>query len=76
MTDTIESLSADSAPELLTVLQAAQITNVSASTLRMWINTGQVPAFRSGRVIRITRKSLQEFLAQHTAYSQNAGVKS
>ncbi len=61
-----EALSADDASELLSVAKAAQIANVSVSTMRKWIDTGPIHALRYGRVIRIPRKCLDEFMAEHT----------
>jgi excisionase family DNA binding protein len=51
------------APEpLLTVSEAARLLAVSDKTIRRWITAGRLPAVRLGRLVRISSKSLNEFI--------------
>lgn len=47
---------------LLTVDEVAERLNVSTKTVRRWIKTGELPAYRLGRQIRISEKDLRRFL--------------
>lgn len=49
----------------LSVREAAQLTGVSASTIRNWCRTGGLPALQIGHVIRISEKQLAAFLRKH-----------
>lgn len=51
------------APErLLTVSEAAGLLAVSEKTIRRWIAAGRLPAVRLGRLVRVSSKSLIEFV--------------
>lgn len=50
--------SVDSAPEWMTVRQAATFLGVHHSTIRNWCNVGGLPHSRVGRHIRIARTDL------------------
>jgi excisionase family DNA binding protein len=55
--------------ELMTVGQVAETVKVAATTVRMWIHSGKLRAFRPGvgrgpgRTFRISRADLKEFVA-------------
>jgi excisionase family DNA binding protein len=58
-----------SADEMLTVDQVAEAVKVAATTVRMWIHTGQLRAIRpgvgrggQGRTFRVSRADLEQFL--------------
>ncbi len=42
--------------------EAAEILNVSTKSVRRWIDTKELEAYRIGRNIRISDDSLREFL--------------
>lgn len=51
-------------PELLTIQQAAELLNVSVGTVRKWITSGELNAYRygaHGRIVRITRDDIHQF---------------
>lgn len=48
--------------ELLTVKETAQILRVSPITVRRYIASGQLPAQRAGRGIRVRRQDVEDFL--------------
>ncbi len=52
--------------ELLGVGDVAGELNVTRDTVRAWIMTGQLRAFRCGRVVRIRRRWLDDFVRQAT----------
>ena len=53
--------------DVYTLRQAAQRAGVSVPTLRKW----NLPFIRIGRVVRIRKESLDNFLAQHTRHTDN-----
>ena len=59
----------DSPEEMLTVEQVAETVKMAATTVRMWIHSGQLRAIRPGvgrgpgRTYRISRTDLDQFLA-------------
>ena len=58
-----QELSAAAASEWLLTEDAAAIARVSPSTIRWWVQTGQVSAKRAGRRLRIRRVDLDNFLS-------------
>ena len=52
--------------EVFTVPELAAILNVSPSSVRSWIHSGQLPAFDAGRTYRLTGADVNAFMAQHT----------
>lgn len=58
----------DGADEMLTVEQVAEAVKVAATTVRMWIHSGQLRAIRPGvgrgpgRTFRVSRADLEQFL--------------
>ncbi|MGE0397227.1 MAG: helix-turn-helix domain-containing protein [Kofleriaceae bacterium] len=46
----------------VSIARAATIADVAPGTLRRWIKSGRLPAHRAGRVYRIPRNALDEFL--------------
>src|SRR4051812_23946650 len=55
----------------LTPREAAQIANVSGKTLRRWVQDGKLPARSLGRLIRIARADLVDFMERGGATSKN-----
>jgi excisionase family DNA binding protein len=49
---------------LLTVVDAAQLLQVSPRTLYVFVETGRVPFLRLGRSIRFERGALLEFMRE------------
>lgn len=48
----------------LSIASAAAHAAVAPGTLRRWIRTGRLPVRRAGRVYRIARSELEDFLAR------------
>lgn len=57
--------------ELLTVAQVADELQVTAQTIRNWIEQGVVPALRIGRAYRIRRDDVDKLLARANAESDS-----
>jgi excisionase family DNA binding protein len=53
--------------QLLTVSQVAEQLQVTAQTIRNWIDGGVLPAARIGRGFRIRRQDVDELLARASA---------
>jgi excisionase family DNA binding protein len=47
----------------LSVTKAARIADVAPGTIRAWIRAGRLTAQRAGRVLRISRRELAQFMA-------------
>ena len=54
-----------SGPRLLSVASVADRLEVSAKTVRRWIETGKLRIHRLGRCIRISEADLQDFIHRH-----------
>lgn len=52
----------DDEASYLSISRAASIADVAPGTLRRWIKTGRLPVRRAGRVYRVARADLDEFL--------------
>ena len=50
------------ANELLSVSDVGQELEVTPDTVRVWIANGQLRAFRCGRIVRIRRQWLDDFV--------------
>lgn len=48
-----------------TIQEAMEIVKVSQRTLYTWIETGQLPIIKIGKVTRIDEKDLEEFMQSH-----------
>ena len=55
----------DPAPCLLSVATVADRLEVSAKTVRRWIEAGELTIHRLGRSVRIGETDLQKFLEDH-----------
>jgi len=56
-------------PELLTVPQVADRFQVTAQTIRNWIDQGVLPAVRVGRAFRVRRADVDELIERASAQS-------
>jgi excisionase family DNA binding protein len=45
------------------VAEGAQIASVSPQTIRVWIKAGRLRGYNAGRVLRVRRQELEDFLA-------------
>ena len=54
------------ASPLLNVDEAAGYLGVSPGTLRNWLSERRLPYVKVGRLTRISRRSLDEFIEKHT----------
>jgi excisionase family DNA binding protein len=54
-----------SAPDdgYLSVAKAARVADVAPGTIRAWIRAGRLTAQRAGRVLRVSRRELAQFMA-------------
>lgn len=59
-------------PELLKVRTVAEITDASMTTVRRWIDRGELRHVRLGNAIRIRRTDLEEFIEAGIERSQAA----
>jgi excisionase family DNA binding protein len=50
---------------VLTVFEAAEALGVSAKSIRSWISAGRLKCFRAGRLLRVRRDHLEEFMARN-----------
>ena len=50
--------------KLLTVSDVAELLDVSSRTVRNWVQTGVLKAYRFGREYKITQTYLNEFIKQ------------
>ena len=62
----------EQAAELLTVAQAAALCNLSKGVVYRLVQTGQWPALRIGRTLRIPRRWIEMWIAQHIEAWQDA----
>ena len=46
----------------MTIDQAARYLQVSVSSIRIWISKGRMPAHKNGRVVRLHRQELDNWL--------------
>lgn len=60
----------DFARELLSLKEIAELSSVSFSTARRWIDRDELPVVRIGHVIRIKRADYNSFIEEHTVRSQ------
>lgn len=57
-----ERLTLTNAPDVLTVEQVAELLRISRGTAYEGVRTGEIPAVRVGRTIRVPRVRLAELL--------------
>jgi len=55
----------------LSIAHAARLADIAPGTLRRWIRSGRLPVRRAGRVYRVARAELEDFLARD---GRSAGV--
>jgi excisionase family DNA binding protein len=63
------------AAQLLTVPQVAEEMQVTAQTIRNWIEAGALPAVRVGRAYRVKREDLETLLARAQADSASLATR-
>lgn len=56
------AIPSDSDATYLSLSRAASIADVAPGTLRRWIKAGRLPVRRAGRVYRVARADLDDFL--------------
>jgi excisionase family DNA binding protein len=49
-------------PKFLTPQEAAEHCGVSEKTVRTWVQRGKLPASRAGRLLRIDRRDIEDYL--------------
>lgn len=60
---TTENGAAVNGEEYLTIQEAADIARVSYRTMQRWIRSGVIKGFKSGGIVRIDRKNLNDVLS-------------
>ncbi len=60
-------------PLLLKVAEAAALLNVGKDTVHRLILGGELPAVRRGRIVRVSRRAIEEFIAKHEGGSKHEG---
>jgi excisionase family DNA binding protein len=50
------------AGEFVSAAEAARIASVSSQTIRAWIRSGKLATYKAGRVLRVKRTELEDFL--------------
>ena len=58
-------------PKFLSVSQVAEILGLTPHTVRSYIENGVLPAFRFGKLYRISKTSLDEFISAGKIQSNN-----
>ncbi|MBQ2211844.1 MAG: helix-turn-helix domain-containing protein [Ruminococcus sp.] len=53
--------------EYFSIKQVCARLGVSRMTLRRWIDSGKLPAYKLGRLVRIKREDLEDFEQAHLA---------
>jgi excisionase family DNA binding protein len=66
---------AEGTPELLTVPQVADRFQVTAQTIRNWIDQGVLPALRVGRAIRVRGEDVDELIDRASAQSVSLATR-
>ena len=61
--------------QLLTVPQVAEEFQVTAQTIRNWIDQGVIPAVRVGRAFRVRREDVDELLERASAESSSLATR-
>jgi excisionase family DNA binding protein len=61
--------------QLLTVPQVAEQFQVTAQTIRNWIDQGVLPAFRVGRAFRVRREDVDTLLERAIAESDSLATR-
>ena len=64
-----------SEPKLLTVPQVAAELQVTAQTIRNWIDHGTLPAVRIGRAFRVKRQDVDALLERASADSTSLATR-
>jgi excisionase family DNA binding protein len=52
--------------QILTLQETAKLLKVSQATLRRWIKSGQIPAFRVGRAFRVRLADIEKKFKKQT----------
>jgi excisionase family DNA binding protein len=55
----------------LSASEAARVAGVAPGTIRAWIDEGKLERYHAGRVLRVKRRELEEFLASPQAANDN-----
>ena len=52
---------------MLTLHEVADLLKMKEGTIRGWINSGQLRAFKFGREWRVAQKDLEQFVIDHSS---------
>lgn len=55
-------LTVDLLPDILTIQEVAEYLKVSRNTIYTWVNTGELPSFKTGNTRRIRKQALLEWI--------------
>ena len=56
----------DDYPDILTVEEACEILRVGYNAIYSYLNSGRLKAYRNGRVWRIPKQSVKDFIVEST----------
>jgi excisionase family DNA binding protein len=59
---------------LFSIPEAAEYLDIAPGTLRNWLSAKRLPYVKVGRLTRVSRRALDEFIEQHTVEATNAGL--
>jgi len=59
----------------LSVAKAARVADVAPGTIRAWIRSGRLTSKRAGRVLRISRAELEQFMSGAPTGSRGIDIK-
>lgn len=59
--------------ELLTVPQVADRLGCSVATVKRRVRTGELPAYRDGRLVRVRELDLDRYIAEHVTRATGRG---
>jgi excisionase family DNA binding protein len=63
------------APDYVTTTEAARLLGWSDDSVLRAVRRGHLPAHRYGRMVRVQRAGLEEFLAAHTVRGDALGAQ-
>ncbi|RED52156.1 helix-turn-helix domain-containing protein [Aestuariispira insulae] len=52
---------------MLTLHEVAELLKIKESTIRSWINNGQLRAYKFGREWRVAQKDLESYIQSHAS---------
>ena len=60
--------------ELLTVAEAANYIGIASGTMRNWLSAGRLPYHKVGRLTKVSRRDLDDYIAARRIEATNADL--